>query len=1095
MITFVRGGAGSGKSTRIAGQMVEDLRRGLTPILIVPEQQAVEAEQLLADLTDRADVPTVSLEVLNFSRLANRIFRQFGGLSLRPVEKGARMLIMWRALADLAPALKEYKTVSVTDRSVLRLLLDTVTEFTRYKVTPAMLEECARQLEADPASGGVFSALCDKLSDLAAISAAYTTLLRADYDDPEETLTRACRLLERENFFGGKRVYLDSFTSFTPRQLDMIERIMLQADQLTIALGCRRGEDSPHAESIRHTEQILRRMAANHRLTVEEDVCLEDFLRSPHADLRHLEKYLWANDPPAGEDAPHIHLLECGDRFDEAEYAARTILRRVREGGHFYEHLIVVRDVDSWRGIADAVLEKYGIPCFLSARSALSARPEVKLLLTALAIAAGHWRLDDVIAHIKTGCTAISAGECDLLERYASTWKISGRRWTDPQDWAMNPDGYTDTLTEEGAAILAGVNDIRRRLTAPLIALENAFIGGCTLRQGGESVWRFLCETGLPARLEAQGPQGIQLWNVLVDALDQLVAVAPDSVVNAADFARLITVIFDETDMGSIPTAIDQVTVGSAMLLRAGRVRHVYLLGANADVFPARVSDDGIFCDQDKVTLETMGIVLSPMTDNRQADELLYFYRAVTAAADSVSVSWCSAEPGGRALLPSEGVGRIRRLFPGLPVRRFAELDPLDTLEGKEASFEAYARLRGTPLGEVLGEIYREDPAYARRLAALDQPFVREENLLSRELADELFGRNLTLTQAKIDAYSLCEFSYYCKYVLKLTESKPAEFRGVSTGSFVHRILERFIGAAMENGRLRTDLTEEEIARMVEEIITDYVRTVVRDEKQRTNRMMQLIGRLRRTSLLLIHNLLEEFAQSDFVPAYFELPIEFDSPDGIRPYRIPLPDGTTACITGKIDRLDLFRRGEDAYVRVVDYKTGVQDFSLTDLQLGLNLQMLLYLFAVWQNPSPDLREKAGGRGEILPAGVLYFSARTPTVDLTGPQPDEEVRELAGRELTRRGLLLRDEEVLRAMEKQLAGRYIPVTLKKDGDFSAAAPLKTLEEFGSLMREITDVVAKIAGRMKSGRADARPLKTPRHDGCRFCPMKAVCRIEKE
>ena len=66
------------------------------------------------------------------------------------------------------------------------------------------------------------------------------------------------------------------------------------------------------------------------------------------------------------------------------------------------------------------------------------------------------------------------------------------------------------------------------------------------------------------------------------------------------------------------------------------------------------------------------------------------------------------------------------------------------------------------------------------------------------------------------------------------------------------------------------------------------------------------------------------------------------------------------------------------------------------------------------------------------------------------------------------------------------------MKKDGDFSASAPLRSLEEFGTLLRQITGIVSDIALRMKSGRADAKPLRTPRHDACKFCPMKAVCRI---
>lgn len=1089
MMTLVYGGAGSGKSTLFYREIVRDLAEGRTPFLIVPEQQAIEAEQNLTRLCDAADVPTASLEILSFSRLANRIFRQYGGLSYRNLEKGARQLVMWRVLSDLREVLGEYRDISITDKSTIRLLSDTMTEFTRYKVTPAMLEKAASDLDET----GVFSALRSRIADLSLLYAAYRTLLHRDYDDPEEELTRACTLLETRNFFDGVRLYVDSFTSFTPRQLDMLRCMMKQSEELKISIGCRPDESGLHSRSMLDTARTLLRMAADTGCGIGDRVVLETFVRSPHDDLRYLEANLWREGcAPYTDPAPHLHLLSCSDPFDEAECAAREILRHVREGGHYYEHLLVVRDPAGWEGVLDAVLEKYGIPYFLSVRTPLSTRPQIKLILTALAVVGGHWRLDDVIAHIKTGCTAISPEDCDRLERYASTWKICGRRWLE-DDWEMNPDGYTDTLTEAGRETLEQVNAIRRTLTDPLRALGDTFSGGCSVRQGSEAVWRFLCEVGLDRRLSESGdPDGIQLWNLLMNALDQLVQAAPDTVVNASEFARLLSVILDETDMGSIPTAIDQVVVGSAMLLRAGRGRYVTLLGANEELFPAKIVDGGLFCDQDKVTLESLGIVLSPMTDNRYADELLYFYRAMCSAGESVTVSWSVLDHSGSALRPSAAVNRIRTLFPSLEVRSSTDFSLLERLEGEEASFELYAMLRGTPAGGAMEAYYCGREAYARRLEALGKPFVSAENLLSPEMAQALYGHNLSLTQAKLDAYSLCSFSYYCKYVLKLSESKPAEFRGVSTGSFVHKILERFMTEAVQRDFLRNRPDAALLEQTVNGIVYAYVMEIMGDEKQRTNRIMQLVGRLRRTTLLLVNNLLDEFSQSEFLPAFFELPIDFDDPNGVRPFRIPLPDGGQVYITGKIDRVDTLRKGGDVYVRVVDYKTGVQDFSLSDIELGLNLQMLLYLFALCQDPGRQFRQRTGCSGEVIPAGVLYFSARTPSLSLSDVRPEEEISELAGERLTRKGVLLRDEDVLRAMEKQLAGHFIPVTLKKDGDFSASAPLRSLEEFGTLLRQITGIVSDIALRMKSGRADAKPLRTPRHDACKFCPMKAVCRI---
>lgn len=63
------------------------------------------------------------------------------------------------------------------------------------------------------------------------------------------------------------------------------------------------------------------------------------------------------------------------------------------------------------------------------------------------------------------------------------------------------------------------------------------------------------------------------------------------------------------------------------------------------------------------------------------------------------------------------------------------------------------------------------------------------------------------------------------------------------------------------------------------------------------------------------------------------------------------------------------------YLRVVDYKSGRKSFDLANVRMGLDIQMLLYLFTL---------QKEGTRyfgQEIEPAGVLYLPARDEILSL------------------------------------------------------------------------------------------------------------------
>ena len=115
-------------------------------------------------------------------------------------------------------------------------------------------------------------------------------------------------------------------------------------------------------------------------------------------------------------------------------------------------------------------------------------------------------------------------------------------------------------------------------------------------------------------------------------------------------------------------------------------------------------------------------------------------------------------------------------------------------------------------------------------------------------------------------------------------------------------------------------------------------------------------------------------------------------------------------LTGVADRVDGWEHDGKLYLRIVDYKSGAKQFSLTDVWYGMGLQMLLYLFTL---------EKTGLQGRdipIVPAGVLYVPARDTLISAGERLSDEEILKEKLKKLRRSGLLLKDETVLEAMER-------------------------------------------------------------------------------
>ena len=121
MVEFVYGVPGSGKTSYIMSRLLADVRSGRRAFLIVPEQQTVDVERTIAgQLPPSAQL---YIEALNFSRLANRVFRERGGLVYNYADKSRKQLFMWRAIRECSPFLTEYSG-RATDSSLPSAMLD-----------------------------------------------------------------------------------------------------------------------------------------------------------------------------------------------------------------------------------------------------------------------------------------------------------------------------------------------------------------------------------------------------------------------------------------------------------------------------------------------------------------------------------------------------------------------------------------------------------------------------------------------------------------------------------------------------------------------------------------------------------------------------------------------------------------------------------------------------------------------------------------------------------------------------------------------------------------------------------------------------------
>ncbi len=1092
MVNFILGPAGSGKSTLIYKRISDELALGKKVILLVPEQTAIIAESAVNLTAQSLNIPQTKLEVLNFKRLCNRIFREYGGIAYNSFSGGAKALIMWKSLLSALPFLKKYKNEIEEAKKFIPLLLSTISEFKSYNITPSMLSQASKEAEEDDIE------LSNKLSDLSIIFSMYENYQKQNYSDPSDDLTKASYLLSKNQFFKDTSVYIDSFSGFTPQEYTVISAIFRQSENITVSLCFSENRNSLAFEGTKETLKNLKKIALDKKIKTEETFLTGSF-RYNSPELAFLEENLWQIGETkafSNTSSDNIKLVISEGKYSEAEYVANDITAKIRTDNLRYrDFAIIARNIEDYKGIIDAILEQYNIPFHISLRAELRDKPLFKLLSSAFNVKNNGWNTDDVISYIKTALSPVSFEECDEIECYAYQWNIYGQLWYSENDWFMNPDGYTDVIDDEAFLLLKRINETRKKIVKPLVKLFESFDGTRKISELCVAVYTFFIDIEVNKKIaQTQDPDEIRGWNSFCSALDTMNDTIPDTIADATLFSNLFSLVIDQTNVGTLPSAIDEITIGSADNIRLNDTKHIYVLGVNEGIFPAPCSDTGIFSDSDKLILETYGLNLSPNSNIMSVNELFYFYTAVCSASESVTVICSSSSESGELLKPSSAFLRMNALFPKSKIILSEKLPLEQKIQNKEAAFPFAFLFSNTEAGKALEKIYINDPSYSAYFDKNREKLVSSSEKLDPKTVEKIFTRDISLTQSRLDKFVMCAFGYECTYVLSLKEKKKFEFHASETGNLTHLILERFfLEITDENGTMR-QLSKDEKAKIIDRIINDFLLKVFgRDNFGKlTNRAIQLFVRLRRSVSVLIDNLIEEFSQSDFVPRFFEMKISTDnSANSVYPLTVNLPDGGRVFLYGIADRVDICKKGKDVYVRVVDYKTGNKDFSLYDISLGLNLQMLIYLFSIWKDQNGNFKKAVGVEGEILPAGILYCSAKVSDVSVKPDSCFEDVLHAVSSKLKRNGMLIDDEEILRSMEKKLSGKYIPITVKKDGTFSTSITLESLEGFGKLLETISETVSRIGHEIKTGEASPIPLKNGKHDGCKFCPHKNICR----
>lgn len=1057
MLQFIFGKPSSGKTYTILEKISDLTLKGEESVFIVPEQFTFDTEKAIIEKI--GDKAALNVTVLSFSRLCDEVGNLAGGLSATVLEDSDKVIFMKRALHAIKDELKLWSNY-VNSVSFAKTMLDTIGEFKINAISPDDLLNAASNSESEK--------LRLKLNDIAAIYKEYDILTFEKFIDPADRLSKLYDTLSDYNFFKNKTVFIDSFKGFTGQQYKIIERIISQANDIYIAFT---NSPSNNREfniftNIRTTVERIKRIAISYNKKIGEPIILNDSKYISNG-LKQLE-ILLSEEETVSSQNNDIFLCKASTIFDEANFVARTIRKLIRLSNYrFRDFVIIARNSDIYKEAIVSACRQNEIPLFYDNRVELSAFILAKA--AQCAIDALDFSTKNILAFHKTGIGTIEIDDISIIENYTYLWNIDGKQWLD--EWQLDPRGFVSS--EDGENIdtekLQYINDLRKRAIAPLISFKEKFKGNAKdMATAIIQLFDFCNAEEKLVNLSENFSDTInkdilkQSYEEYMKILNSLVVCFGEEKISTKEFFESLNLAVSLSNIGIIPQTLDQVVFGDADRIRTGHPKIAFILGANQGIFPINISNNGIFNISERMDLIKYGLEIADNYIYSTIDEEYLVYKNLCSPSEKLYISYSSNTITGEPLEPSQFVLKIKEAFNLDTIIEPCLLNSDNLPESISSAFAEYCRSKGFGREEKnLIKAVLKDFDANERIEFIEKITNQKQMYLSPDIAKKLYGKKIRMSASKFDTFNRCHFSYFCRYGLNTKKLQPADFDVMQRGTIVHFVLEKFIS---ENADNLNSFTNQQLYELTDKYIDEYLNSVVGYRSVENAKLKFIVSRISRSLKEVLLHIKDELLQSGFKPLACELKIGEGSEFGDLIFNF---DGGSISLNGSIDRVDEY----NGYIRVIDYKTGSKAFKLPDILFGLNLQMLIYLYALIRGKGID---------DNKAAAILY-------------QPSK--RDINNSGMAMNGLLQSDIELIKAMDKECNGKYVPkLSLNKDGSLSKrSTSFVEPEKFTEIFDHIERLMKNTGFSILNGEISISPIDGRESPACKYCDYSGVCGIE--
>ena len=1046
-VEIIIGRAGTGKTFACLEQMRKILAAApfkTEIIFLVPAYQTYRAELELAAVAGGS----LNTWICSFQRFARQILAEVGGSTVPRISDVGRRLLLRKILVNRVNDLTYYRRAAI-QRGFAETLDTEISELRTYSIDAEKLRDAAAKIPD--------AELNSKIHDLATLYDDFRAAISDKQNDDSDLLEQAAALIKDSAAIRSAEIFIDGFIFFDPQQRKILREIFTHARSVHITLPM--DTDLNSRENVRdvgifnrafRTFQVLRELAGGEIKITRCDTSH----RFETPALSFLEQNFFKRVPGTFAGAADgVKIVEAVNQRVEVEAVARDILKVHRENGwKFREIGIITRDA-ACHDLIKAIFEIHEIPFFLDGKRAAAHHPLAELIRSALEILRG-WKAEAIFRCLRTGFFDASQTDIDLLENYVLEFGLKGEKvWAAEDDWRWHRRSLEDTdaeISDAETKRMAEVDATRRKVIAQILIFAGAFRRKNSARHFATALYKFLDALHVYEKLsewstleESRGnlalsKEHLQIWNDTVTLFDQIVDALDESPLPAREFELIVSEGLDALQMSLIPPGLDEVTVSNFDQNSLQNSRAIYVLGFSENNFPLTVREKNLLTDADRLRLSDASLEIAKGSSDAMLAEKFLVYRGLTEARNYLHISYPLANSEGDAMNPAAQLDRFKRIFPSL-AQETVGLDVLDSLGSQ-----------------------------------IDLIFAKRD--LSKTAAEILYApeKKMRGSVTRLETFNKCPFQYFASYGLKLAERREYKIKPPDIGTILHSVMSQFGERLKEQSRRWADVTDAELDSTVTEILDATAPNFNNKILLSSSAYRHQRDRIKKVAVASISHLIEFDAVSEFHPNFFEETFGSASANAL----IYDVDGVKMELTGKIDRIDFSEDGK--YFLIIDYKTGSAYLNLTEIFLGVNIQLLTYLMAAQNLDAVEQR---------APAGMMYYFLKFPAKTVENPR---DAAKAVNDALKFSGWTLDDTKVITEIDGSDNLDFLKIRLTKDGRLysNSGSYVKSRAQFDVLIKFAQEILKKTGAKILQGNIEAKPFKSTRADACKYCAYAEIC-----